>query len=334
VILKRFILIFALIFSFIAAAALPLRVQAATTKIEVAVISNVRRDANVRAKPTVESTLLGTAKKDTKYTILGREGEFYKIFYNGATAYVHSDYVNTKSYPALLNDSVNIRVATFNVHAFGNGNKLSDIAEAIRESGAQVVGLQEVDRFVPRSGKLDYAKELSLATGYPYYYFSKAINLNGGEYGTMILSQQPIIFAETYTITTAGEDRVMGYTQLLTNKGLVNFFNVHMPNGSSSQKISALRAMEKKISSTGAKHYIVTGDFNASAEWLGKNIKLEAKLANTKLKTFGRGSSTKIIDNIICSENILASSLGSLETLNDKVSDHNLISVRVRIPKG
>ena len=332
--MKKRIALLTLVTLFALCAVLPMQTFAASDKIEVAVITNVRRDANVRAKASALSALVGVAKKDAKYAILGKEGDFYKILYNGSTAYVHKDYVQKKSYPHALTDSVNLRVATFNVHAFGGGAKLSEVATAIRACGADVVGLQEVDRFVSRSGKVDYAKAVSDATGYPYYYFSKAINLGGGEYGTMILSKQPIVYAETIKITDVGESRVMGYVQLLTGKGAVNFFNVHMPNGSAAQKTNALRAMEEGIKGTGAKHYIVTGDFNASADWLNKNIRIDAKLANTEFKTFGKGDVTKIIDNIICSNNIRPSSLAQLSTLVDRISDHNLISVRVKIPKG
>jgi endonuclease/exonuclease/phosphatase family metal-dependent hydrolase len=150
----------------------------------------------------------------------------------------------------------------------------------------------------------------------------------------MILSKQPILRADTIKITNAGENRVMGYAQLLTNKGLVNFFNVHMPNGSASQKINALRAMEKGIEGTKSKHFIVTGDFNASADWLNNNLRIGGTLTNLELKTFGKGSNVRIIDNIICSDNIHTNSLLQIDTLADKISDHNLISVRVRIPKG
>jgi len=109
---------------------------------------------------------------------------------------------------------------------------------------------------------------------------------------------------------------------------------VHMPNGSASLKISTLRTMESKIKSTGAKNYIVTGDFNASADWLEKNLKIDVRLANKEHATFGKGSSSKIIDNILYSRGISSSKLGRIETLANKVSDHNLISVRVKIPKG
>lgn len=312
----------------------PLPTLAASDTVEVAVITNVKNNVNVRAKASVLSALLGTANKDTKYTVLGSEGDFIKILYNGTTAYIHKDYVELRSYPRTLTDDVSLRVATFNVKAMSNGTKLQQVVQAIREAGAEIVGLQEVDRFASRSGKLDYAQELADAAGYPYYYFSKAISLGGGEYGTLILSKQPIIHAETFKLTSTGENRVMGYVQLLTGKGLVHFFNVHMPNGTSKQKAATLRTMESKIKSTGASTYIVTGDFNANADWLEKNLEMDLCLANTELTTFGKGSSAKIIDNILYSGNIKPGNVGKVDTLENNVSDHNLISLRVKIPKG
>ena len=51
---------------------------------------------NIRQAPTTNSSILGTLKSKDEVTVIGREGNFYKISYQGAEAYVHKDYVELK----------------------------------------------------------------------------------------------------------------------------------------------------------------------------------------------------------------------------------------------
>ena len=56
-------------------------------------IVNCRTAANVRAKATQNSKLLGTAKKGETYTVLGRSGNWVKIDYNGKDGFVFNRYI-------------------------------------------------------------------------------------------------------------------------------------------------------------------------------------------------------------------------------------------------
>lgn len=60
----------------------------------------VKTALNVRSKATTRSSVIGTLRNNQKVTILGTQGNFYKISYRGKTGYVSKDYVsvaNTKS---------------------------------------------------------------------------------------------------------------------------------------------------------------------------------------------------------------------------------------------
>ena len=48
----------------------------------------------VRQKPSISSSVTGFISKNTKINTLGKEGDFYKINYNGKTGYVHTSYIN------------------------------------------------------------------------------------------------------------------------------------------------------------------------------------------------------------------------------------------------
>ena len=77
-----------------------------------------------------------------------------------------------------------LKVLTFNIHAgVGRGGlDLARVASEIRASGADVVLLQEVDRFRPRSGGLDTPAVLASELGmYQAFAANLAWRSGGGE---------------------------------------------------------------------------------------------------------------------------------------------------------
>ena len=61
---------------------------------------------NVRQAATTTSSILGTLTAKDEVTVIGREGNFYKISYNDSYAYVHKDYVGIKASSTTLNGRV------------------------------------------------------------------------------------------------------------------------------------------------------------------------------------------------------------------------------------
>jgi endonuclease/exonuclease/phosphatase family metal-dependent hydrolase len=84
-----------------------------------------------------------------------------------------------------------LRVATFNIHG-GRGDDdvldLSRTAEAMIASGASVIALQELDRNLARSGRVDQPAELSRLTGLPVV-FRPALPRGRGHYGLGIAAR-------------------------------------------------------------------------------------------------------------------------------------------------
>ncbi len=85
-------------------------------------------------------------------------------------------------------------VLSYNIH-HGEGNDqvfdLPRLAEVIKNSGADLVALQEVDVLTKRAGGVNQAAELARLTGM-YSAFGRAISYSGGEYGDAVLSKWPI----------------------------------------------------------------------------------------------------------------------------------------------
>lgn len=165
-----------------------------------------------------------------------------------------------------------IKVLSYNVHHCNPPSRadfidLEAISQVIVQSGAEIVGLQEVDVFTSRSGSdLDMAKELAEMSGMPYYYFSKGIDYKGGEYGTAILSKFPL--SETATILLPAEEgteqRTISIASVSLDDGTsYKFANTHLDYSSAS---NALSQAEKIVDYfEGEKSpLILVGDFNST----------------------------------------------------------------------
>jgi endonuclease/exonuclease/phosphatase family metal-dependent hydrolase len=87
-----------------------------------------------------------------------------------------------------------IRVLVYNVHAGKDAvgvDNLARVADLVRQTGADVVLLQEVDRGTRRSGQVDQPDVLARRTSFAVA-FGKTLDYDGGEYGIAVLSRWPI----------------------------------------------------------------------------------------------------------------------------------------------
>lgn len=165
-----------------------------------------------------------------------------------------------------------LKVLSYNIH---HANPLSKpgvidvkaIAKVISESGADLVGLQEVDVHTLRSGKdLNQASELTKLSGMNFYYFAKSIDFDGGDYGLAILSKFPILQGETLPLPLeGGEHRAMGVITIEPVPGKkILFATTHLdlrPNNRVLQVNFIKDYFSKQDLPT-----ILCGDFNATPD--------------------------------------------------------------------
>jgi endonuclease/exonuclease/phosphatase family metal-dependent hydrolase len=88
-----------------------------------------------------------------------------------------------------------IRIMTYNIHHGVGADSVFDIyriADVITHSNADVVALQDVDRWVDRTGKMDLMTKLADLTGMTYT-FGKSMDIDGGEHGNGLLTRFPIL---------------------------------------------------------------------------------------------------------------------------------------------
>lgn len=98
--------------------------------------------------------------------------------------------------------SSSLRVMSYNIHhgATKDGeDSIEKIANLIREVNADIIGLQEVDRFTARSNFKDQIKLLADKTGMDYI-FGETVNVATGITGNAILSRYPIISEDNFML--------------------------------------------------------------------------------------------------------------------------------------
>lgn len=158
---------------------------------------------------------------------------------------------------------VSLKIGTYNIH---NGQRVAYdyavLASDILTVGLDVCGLQEVDQNTLRNGGRDTMKLLSEATGCQYYAFAKAIEFDGGEYGTAILSKYPIVSFETVLLESGRyEQRAYGHAVLLVNGTTVDVYNTHFCYQDAWQRGRQFAAIAEELA--GKTRWVLTGDFNA-----------------------------------------------------------------------
>lgn len=159
-----------------------------------------------------------------------------------------------------------VTIATFNIHS---GRGLDDqvdldrIAAAIRASGAQIVGLQELDSGLVRSGGVDQAAELARLTGLTVA-FHPTISTGRGGYG-IGLATAASCETRYEPLPRVGDEEPRG--AVVASVGGLGVVNAHLAwqPGPRRPQIERLAAIAGSLA--GPK--IVVGDLNTSGRQLG-----------------------------------------------------------------
>src|SRR5256885_8646996 len=168
-------------------------------------------------------------------------------------------------FPAPSTNAKTIRVMTYNIHVGVGMDKKLDlprIAGVIKQQHPDLVGLQEVDRGVERTQRIDEIAELAKLTHMDYA-FAFNLRYQGGQYGVAILSRFPISSFDhrLYKNTREAERRGFIRAEVAINGRTVNFVTTHLDyqydDGrvfEAEQLLSALKDVKGPL--------ILVGDFN------------------------------------------------------------------------
>ncbi|NLG80380.1 MAG: hypothetical protein GX492_11265 [Firmicutes bacterium] len=160
-----------------------------------------------------------------------------------------------------------LTVMTYNIHSGVGADlklDLDRIADLIRDQGADIVGLCEVDQGTRRSGGVDQARYIAERLGY-YYAYGPNFMYDGGAFGNAVLSRYPIVSSTNHPLPNIhfNEPRGLLEAQVDTGGGILNVFVTHLDVEYADSRLAQARAVIE-ISSKAAGPKIVMGDLNAS----------------------------------------------------------------------
>lgn len=248
----------------------------------------------------------------------------------GSTPYRASDDVQ---------DSV-LTVASYNIrHGRGMDGvvNLRRTGDAIARLNADIVALQEVDKLVERSGRVDEPRVLGEQLGMQHA-FGAFMPYQGGEYGLAILSRFPIRHSHALRLPDGNEPRVALLAELALPDGArVLVVNVHFDwVANDTLRYAQVEALATALD-TVSLPTILLGDFNDQpgsrtlTRWQ-QRFRTLAKPADDRF-TFSSTKPAQEIDHILVAP---AAAWGSatLRVITDTLtSDHRPVVARItRIP--
>ena len=186
-----------------------------------------------------------------------------------------------------------IRVMTWNIH-HGEGTDgiidIDRIAKLIVDEKIDVVALQEIDRGVPRSKKIDIITALADKTDRTYA-FGKTIDYQGGDYGNGFLTRFPILeernilYKETY-----GREQRAVLLLVLDYKGQEFVVaNTHLDSRSDdSARITAVRELKPLLARFASRPMLLFGDMNDQPD--SKVVGEISEMMNDSWTEVGKGN--------------------------------------------
>ena len=292
--------------------------------IRVATVSSDQ--ASVKKRSSLHGSSIATVRKGEQFRVIEETENYICIDCNGTKGYVLPERLSVDTVGKELSETVRYRAASLNIHGAESPAKIAKLSELINMESPDVIGVQEVKRLNLKGNGIDWLQRLAEAAGYPYYVFCKTIDYDEGEYGTAILSRFPILQSDAWQLDVAPgkEPRYLAYACLLTDKGPVHFFNTHLCASDMHLKSINIASMVYTLRAAGVTPYIVTGDFNCSPPRIYRYMK-DISFVNIEMNTFGNGSRTKIIDNILYTEGIVAAGVHLADAAGTGATDHSMV---------
>jgi len=170
-------------------------------------------------------------------------------------------------------DTNSVKLMSYNVHHCNPPSKqgmidVDAVAAVIKKENPDIVALQEIDVNTGRSGKINQAALLATKAGYPSFFFARAIDFDGGQYGITILSRYPLSNTRIHRLPTdekmGGEPRVLATaTVTLPGNKVLTIGCTHLD----AENDPASRLLQvgeiNRIAGEITTPFVIAGDFNA-----------------------------------------------------------------------
>lgn len=224
-------------------------------------------------------------------------------------------------YPGFVSEAT---VATFNVrHGRGLDDRvdLKRTASAIRRTGAQLLCLQELDRFHPRSGAVDQPLELQRLTGLPVAFFP-TVQSGEWEYG-IALAGEGVEDAHDVQLPRVRDEEPR--RAIVARWRGLSILGTHLavdprPNALQIEELARLTGPDNART-------VVLGDLNARRKRLGPLVKAGLTVARPGGGTLEPWWTFRRIDHVLAGQ---AVALRGPRTVSGGASDHRPLAVSLR----
>ncbi|PWK14478.1 endonuclease/exonuclease/phosphatase family protein [Tumebacillus permanentifrigoris] len=159
-----------------------------------------------------------------------------------------------------------LKVATYNIHIgkdAENNLNLEETIQALQATGADIIGLQEVERHSPRSKFEDQPRLISEALGLNYH-FESALTVGPFEFGNVLLSRYPILATERIELKSRKEDRVALLATLQVQGQALRVLVTHL-GLVQQERARDVAELNKRLQATDGP-VLVLGDFNTNEQ--------------------------------------------------------------------
>ncbi|WP_160369966.1 endonuclease/exonuclease/phosphatase family protein [Sphingobacterium humi] len=230
-----------------------------------------------------------------------------------------------------------IRVMSYNIHIASppsikpdfSFTDLDAVADVINREKADLVSLQEVDKYTARSGKQSHqSKDLGERTKM-HDHFADAVDRSEGIQGNAILSKFPFVKTESFKLpvpaNSKGETRSLALGVVNIEGKEVVFISVHLDHISDETRGYQVNQILGILEKYKDDPIIFTGDLNMQpGNQVLKVLEKYLIIANTSLPTFPSVRPDKTIDYILFNQKLLDNfEVGKFFTVDEKyASDH------------
>lgn len=207
------------------------------------------------------------------------------------------------------------KIVNWNIrHGLGRDGKIDikRVAELLAEFDADFYTIQEVDRFMPRSERVDQLSYIANTLGY-HSHFVQTVWVRTGEYGIATFSKEPILNKKEFRL---GKKKSNNHTIMMTETQLHKIVNLHAPPPWDEQETWWNKFMKNDFSNT-----ILSGDFNNYPDSkVLENILSQGTYSSlNEVETFEDGT---ILDYTLVPNSL---KIESQEVVQTDFSDHNIL---------
>jgi endonuclease/exonuclease/phosphatase family metal-dependent hydrolase len=228
-----------------------------------------------------------------------------------------------------------VKVMSFNIHHGADSEGSYDLgrtAEVIRQSGAELIGLQEVDRYFSNRSRLeDTIGRLAAMLGMHYAYGANLDRppakpgMPRNQYGTAVLSKYPIMASHNHLLTSFGKEQRGLLETLIDINGIpVYFYSTHLGLDQEQRETQTNEILSIMGQNEGPQ--IVVGDFNArphSPEMRKLTALFQEPWASLpEAYTIASNRPYAKIDYIWANEQLLLGDPADAVVMNVQASDH------------